>query len=197
MMQADTSMAVIQPIRRPSPLVWLTKSLVPALLAVSVANATEQATVDEVIAKVQEAAVYLHDKGQAAYPDFNNNARWVWKDSYVFVFSCQDDRMIAHPLRPDLVGRPILSMEDEKGNKLFEDLCEAGEASGGGWVEYWWPRPGEAKASRKISYTQKTEVSFQPDTRVGAGIYYEDDDMSVEKLNDMVQNQDSTRVDAP
>ena len=47
----------------------------------------DAATAEGVIAKVHEAAKYLHDKGQAAFPDFNNNARWVWKDSYVFVYS--------------------------------------------------------------------------------------------------------------
>jgi len=141
------------------------------------------ATVPEVIVKVNEAANYLHDRGQAGFSDFNNNARWVWKDSYVFVFSCRDNRMIAHPLRPDLVGKPIMQMEDEHGNMFFEQLCEAGEGSDGGWVEYWWPRPGEGKASRKVSFTRSTQVSFQPDVRVGAGVY--DDEMSVEELNQL------------
>lgn len=142
---------------------------------------TDKASAEEVIAKVQEAANYLHDKGQAAYSDFNKNARWVWKDSYVFIYSCRDDRMIAHPLRPDLIGRPILQMEDDKGTRLFEKLCAASDKPNGGWVEYLWPKPGEGKASRKITYTLKTEVSFQPDVRVGAGIY--DDSLSVEQLD--------------
>jgi signal transduction histidine kinase len=155
----------------------------------------DAATAEEVIAKVHEAAKYLHDKGQAGFPDFNNNARWVWKDSYVFVYSCRDNKMIAHPLRPDLVGKPILQMEDDKGNMLFQKLCEAGKQAAGGWVEYWWPKPGEAKASRKISYTQSTEVSFQPDVRVGAGIY--DDAMSVEELNKLAQQAMEPKKDAP
>ena len=82
------------------------------------------ATPDEVVSKVHEAAKYLHDKGQAGFPDFNNNANWVWKDSYVFVFSCRDNKMIAHPLRPDLVGKPILQMEDDKGNLLFKSSAK-------------------------------------------------------------------------
>ncbi|MBB4287754.1 cache domain-containing protein [Roseospira goensis] len=158
-------------------------------------SSSPSATVDEVIAKVLEAARFLHDKGQAGFSDFNNSARWVWKDSYVFVFSCLDDRMIAHPLRPDLVGRPILQMVDEQGNMLFEDLCAAGEAPDGGWVEYWWPRPGEARASRKISYTKSTPVSFQRDVRVAAGIY--DDSMTVEELNERAERAVTPQKDAP
>ena len=159
------------------------------------ASGPDAATPDEVIAKVHEAAKYLHDKGQAGFPDFNNNARWVWKDSYVFVFSCRDNKMIAHPLRPDLVGKPILQMEDEKGNRLFQKLCEVGNNTGGGWVEYWWTKPGEAKASRKISYVHSAEVSFKPDIQVGAGIY--DDKMSVEELNKLAVQGKQQKKDAP
>ncbi len=168
-----------------------------AALTLTAPAAAEEpsATVDEVIAKVLEAAKFLHDKGQAGFSDFNNSARWVWKDSYVFVFSCRDDRMIAHPLRPDLVGRPILQMEDEKGTLLFQDLCAAGEDTDGGWVEYWWPRPGEAKASRKISYTNRTQVSFQPDVRVAAGIY--DESMTVEQLDALAEKAVTPMKDSP
>jgi signal transduction histidine kinase len=170
-------------------------TMTASALAADEAAQDASATADEVIAKVLEAARFLHDKGQAGFSDFNNNADWVWKDSYVFVFSCLDDRMIAHPLRPDMVGRPILQMEDEQGNRLFQDLCAAGEAPEGGWVEYWWPRPGEAKASRKISYTISTEVSFQPDVRVGAGIY--DESMSMEDLDTLAAQSVRPTKDAP
>jgi len=158
-------------------------------------NGAGTATVEEVVTKVDEAALYLRDKGQAAFSDFNTSARWVWKDSYVFVFSCLENRMIAHPLRPDLVGRPILQMEDEQGNMLFQKLCDVGDDAEGGWVEYWWPKPGEAKASRKITYTRSTQVSFRPDVRVGAGIY--DAERSVESLDEMVAGGNGPRKDAP
>lgn len=50
---------------------------------------TSTASAEEVVAKIYEAAQYLHDKGLAGFADFNNNkdARWVWKDSYVFVLA--------------------------------------------------------------------------------------------------------------
>ena len=167
-------------------------ALAPAWAGAADPNA---ATAEEVIAKVQEAAQYLHDKGQAGFPDFNNNARWVWKDSYVFVFSCRDNKMIAHPLRPDLIGRPILQMQDDKGNHLFQALCVASDKAGGGWVEYLWPKPGEGNASRKITYALKTSVSFQPDVREAAGIY--EANTTVEQLNKMAAQSSGVRKDAP
>lgn len=83
------------------------------------------ATSDEVVTKVHEAVQYLKDKGLAGFSDFNNNkdARWVWKDSYVFVYSCRDNVMIAHPLRPDMVGKPILQMKDDKGSTCCFRTC--------------------------------------------------------------------------
>ncbi len=159
----------------------------------SAANATP----DEVVTKVHEAVQYLNDKGLAGFSDFNNNkdARWVWKDSYVFVYSCRDNVMIAHPLRPDMVGKPILQMKDDKDHLLFQDMCKTGANRDGGWVEYWWPKPGEAKASRKISFVHSAEVSFKPDIQVGAGIY--DDKMSVEELNKLATQAKQPQKDAP
>ncbi|AFL73928.1 cache domain-containing protein [Thiocystis violascens] len=146
----------------------LTLSTAPAM-----SWAADAASAEEVVAKVREAVHYLNEKGLAGFSDFNNNkdARWVWKDSYVFVYSCREDVMIAHPLRPDLVGKPILQMRDDQDHPLFQDLCKAGANKDGGWVEYWWPKPGEAKASRKISYAHSAAVSFKSDIQVGAGIY--------------------------
>ncbi|MDS4031071.1 MAG: calcium:proton antiporter, partial [Candidatus Contendobacter sp.] len=61
--------------------------------ALTLAADPSAATPDEVITKVHEAVQYLNDKGLAGFSDFNNNkdARWVWKDSYVFVYSCRDN----------------------------------------------------------------------------------------------------------
>ncbi len=158
---------------------------------------SNSATPDEVIVKVHEAVQYLNNKGLAGFSDFNNNkdARWVWKDSYVFVYSCRDNVMIAHPLRPDMVGKPILQMKDDKDKPLFKEMCKAGANKDGGWVEYWWPKPGEAKASRKISFVHGAEVSFKPDIQVGAGIY--DDKMSVEDLNKLATQAKQIKKDAP
>jgi len=155
------------------------------------------ATAQEVVGKVREAVQYLNEKGLAGFSDFNNNkdARWVWKDSYVFVYSCRDDVMIAHPLRPDLVGRPILQMRDDKDHPLFQDLCKAGANPNGGWVEYWWPKPGEAKASRKISYAHSAAVSFKSDIQVGAGIY--DDKLTPEDLSKMIEESAAPQKAVP
>jgi signal transduction histidine kinase len=165
--------------------------------AVALAADPTAATPQEVVTKVQEAVQYLNDKGLAGFADFNNNkdARWVWKDSYVFVYSCRDNVMIAHPLRPDLVGKPILQMRDDKDKQLFREMCRAGDGHDGGWVEYWWPKPGEGRASRKVSFVHTAQVSFKADIQVGAGIY--DDKMSVEALDKLAAQLRQPKKDVP
>lgn len=155
------------------------------------------ATPAEVVTKVREAVQYLNAKGLAGFADFNNNkdARWVWKDSYVFVYSCRENVMIAHPLRPDLVGRPILQMRDDKDRSVFQELCKAGAKKNGGWAEYWWPKPGEAKASRKISYAHSAAVSFKSDIQVGAGIY--DDTLTPTELDKIAEESAKLQKAAP
>jgi len=40
--------------------------------------------------------------------------------------------------------------------------------AGAGWSEYWWPKPGEEDASRKLTYIMK--VAGQ-DLYIGCGYY--------------------------
>lgn len=168
-----------------------------AVPATTWADDSTTATPQEVVTKVREAVQYLNAKGLAGFSDFNNNkdARWVWKDSYVFVYSCRDDVMIAHPLRPDLVGKPVLQMRDDKDHPIFQDLCKAGEKPHGGWVEYWWPKPGEARASRKISYAHSAPVSFKSDIQVAAGIY--DDKLTPDELDQIANDASKPQKAVP
>jgi cytochrome c len=161
------------------------------------AEATESATPEEVIAKVNQAAKYLHEKGDSAVAEFNaKTSQWIWKDSYVFIYNCQQNRMIAHPFRPDLVDKPILQIKDTKGTLLFQKLCEAGKSKNGGWVEYYWDKPGDTVPSRKISYALSADVSFKVGIQVGAGIY--DDKATLEQLTGLIGKMtDPSQFPAP
>ena len=149
------------------------------------AQGVESATPQEVVTKVMEAVQHLQQKGNAGYSDFNAlNSRWVWKDSYVFVYNCAKNVMVAHPLRPDLVGRPLLQIKDSNNKLIFKELCAAGSKPRGGWVEYAWPRPGEGGVSRKISYAHAADISFEYGVQVAAGVY--NNELSVEELTKLL-----------
>jgi cytochrome c len=151
------------------------------------APATEEAaTPEEVITKVWSAAKFLQDKGASGFASLNSkDGPWVWKDTYVFAFDCRLDRMVAHPLRPDLVGRPIMQITDNNGKYIFKDLCKIGSQPRGGWVEYVWTKPGAGRVSRKLSYTLTADVAFSTGIQVAAGVY--DDKLSVVELTQLTE----------
>lgn len=75
--------------------------------------------------------------------------------------------MAAH-FKADLIGKPLASLKDVKGNPAFELLCTATQSPSGTWAEYWIPKPGEKDGSRKISYG--FQVIGTPYV-VGAGVF--------------------------
>jgi len=166
-------------------------ALIGVLLAIgfgsaAVAAGPEFATPEEAIAKVREAVRFLHDKGASGFAEFNNSAgRWVWKDSYVFVYDCRLDKMIAHPMRPDLVGRSVMQITDNNGKVIFKELCKAGEQARGGWVEYLWPKPGAGNLSRKLSYALAADIAFATGIQVSAGVY--DEKLTLPELGKLLE----------
>ena len=79
---------------------------------------------------------------------------------------------LAHP-NPKLIGADLSDLKDPNGKRLFVEFVQAVEKSGGGFVDYLWPKPGHEKPVAKISYVK----GFQPwGWIVGSGIYIDDVD---------------------
>jgi cytochrome c len=156
----------------------------------------ESATPEEVVSKVWAASRFLNEKGASGFASFNSkDGPWVWKDSYVFVYDCRLDRMVAHPMRPDLVGRSLMQISDNNGKFIFKELCKAGEDPRGGWVEYLWTKPGAGGVSRKISYAKGADIAFASGIQVAAGVY--DDKVSVADLTKLTDRMsDPTKYPA-
>ena len=146
------------------------------------AIAQDKATAQEVVAKVREAASTLSKTGDVA--QFNQKqSPWVWKDTYVFVENCDKKAVAANPLHPDIVGKELMSIKDAKSGKSLypdpESFCKrVQEKPSGVWTEYWWPKPGEKEASRKVSYHLAAKGTPYV---VSAGVY--DDKATIAELS--------------
>jgi methyl-accepting chemotaxis protein len=80
-------------------------------------------------------------------------------------------RMVMHPMKPELDGKDLSTNADPTGKKIFVAFVDEVRRSGGGFVEYQWPKPGQARPSPKLSYVQ----GFAPwGWVVGSGIYVDD-----------------------
>ena len=144
----------------------------------TVAVGQDKATAQEVVAKVREAASTLSKTGDLA-PFNQKQGLWVWKDTYIFVEDCDKKVQVAHPIKPELVGKDFMSIKDTKGKNVFpEGFCEAAKKPSGVWFEYWWPKPGEKEGSRKLAYGLSAKGTPYV---VAAGIY--DDKATIAELS--------------
>ncbi|MBI4632592.1 MAG: cache domain-containing protein [Deltaproteobacteria bacterium] len=80
-------------------------------------------------------------------------------------------RMIMHPFKPELDGQDLSDYKDPNGKRLFVAFVNACRGGGAGFVDYYWPKPGESKPVPKISY-----VKAFPEWGwiIGSGIYLND-----------------------
>ena len=87
---------------------------------------------------------------------------------YIFVLDSRGT-MLAHPDK-SLVGKNLWNLEDVNGKKHVQELIEAAK-NGGGFVDYYWTKPGEKEPSPKLSYA----MYFEPwDWIIITGIYIDD-----------------------
>ncbi len=82
-----------------------------------------------------------------------------------------DARMVMHPTKPELDGKDLSAYEDPKGRRIFQSFAEIGRTSGGGFLNYDWPKPGSSRAVPKVSFVQAV-----PEWKwvVGSGVYLDD-----------------------
>ncbi len=170
------------------------KMLLAAGLAVALgagaAVAEDGATPEEVIAKVRDAAAQLARDGAGGLEAIGaEGSPYIWKDTYVFVYDCAADLIVAHAVAASR-GITISGLEDADGKAYGADLCDAAKVPGGSWADYVWPKPVPAAegelaytedAFRKVSYM--LAVEGQP-YQVGAGIY--NDALSLADLDALV-----------
>ena len=142
-----------------------------AVLSVSSGAAWAQgksATPQEVVQKVHAAAMDLSKQGAAGLATFKQKqSDYVWADTYVFVSDCVQKKNAAHPILANLIGTDLTAIKDPSGKVIGPLFCED-HGGKGYWVEYQWPKPGEEKAFRKLTYTEP--VPGTPYS-VSAGIY--------------------------
>ena len=149
------------------------KTLAPAaimligILAFAPVQASANEMVKELKAKVEQASQFLAEKGQDGLPEFKGQENRWKSEPYIFVYDLTGT-IIGHAANPKLVGKNLMGLKDVKGNMFAAEFVGIAKEKGKGWSEYWWPKPGEKKASLKVSYIMKVPGY---DMLVGAGLY--------------------------
>lgn len=88
---------------------------------------------------------------------------YFWADDY-------DGINLINPPNPGTEGKSRIDMKDINGKELIREIIQHGR-EGGGYTDYWYPKPGETEANRKRSYSK----AFEPYRWViGTGNYVDD-----------------------
>ncbi|ABD88921.1 methyl-accepting chemotaxis protein [Rhodopseudomonas palustris] len=91
-------------------------------------------------------------------------------NDYFFVSDLQN-RMVMHPISPQLNGQDVGDTKDADGKQLFVEMSDLVRRDGGGFVDYQWAKPGAQKPSPKLTYV----IGFAPwGWVIGTGVYIDD-----------------------
>ncbi len=165
----------------------ITYPLLLALLLSSLVLAAEQQkftpknnSPEEIFGYLEKAVHLIQQKGEKAYDELTDpDGPWVDGNWYLYINS-YDGYNVAH-LNKNMVGKYFISVRDKMGHAFFAELQRAAMSkTGSGWVEFWWPKPGEIEQSRKIGF-----VMSIPGQRlwIGTGVY----DMTDEEIKKLPQ----------
>ena len=140
--------------------------------AACAASASTKPVPAMIIAKVDAAAALVAKDGKAAFASFRGkDSPFIFAGTYIWIHDLTG-KMQLHPIMHKTEGKSMIGLKDNTGKALFVEMNALVEAKGQGWVDYWWPKPGDDKTkySHKVSYV-KLAKHADGDFVVGCGIY--------------------------
>ncbi|WP_027214365.1 methyl-accepting chemotaxis protein [Burkholderia sp. WSM2232] len=76
------------------------------------------------------------------------------KDGYITVCDSQAV-IVVHPLKPEVAGKSMADMTDTNGKRFYADLIGTARQPQGGFVSYYWPKPGGEAPIEKLAYSKR------------------------------------------
>lgn len=116
-------------------------------------------------------------------------ARWMRYDNenYLWIDTAEGDNLVLYG-NEKVEGTNRLDFVDNNGTKLIEELIKIGK-SGGGYLDYWFPKPGETEAVRKRGYVEYNEFF---NWNVGTGNFVD----NIEEQLLVIENSYNSKFDA-
>ena len=140
----------------------------PPALAQQSPPASAQAK--QVQALVEKAAALVNEKGKAAFAEFRQpDSEWFHGTTYLFAYDMQAN-VLLNPAFPEREGTNVTGGKDARGKLLHQAIIETAESKGSGWVDYWFPKPGQKEPSQKWTYVQKVNIDGVPGL-IASGFY--------------------------
>ncbi len=83
---------------------------------------------------------------------------------YVYDYTCIN---IAHAIQKDIQGKNLCNHKDTKGKFVIRELSAKAQ-NGGGYVDFYWVKPGATGEKKKLGYVEPIPGT---DYFIGSGVY--------------------------
>ncbi len=137
------------------------------------ARAINEMTAPKLVQLVNDGAMMLEKKGEAAFSEFRKKESiWFSGDTYFFVWDMNGNRRF-HAADPDLEGKNGRDEKDVLGRpygKMFLEI--ASSKSGEGWAHYMYPQPGQIFPTWKSVYLKRIIFPNGQKQLIGCGSYH-------------------------
>jgi len=143
-------------------------ALLALCLAVPGSTASEFGTREEAVAMVKRVERMFAQAGaEATFKAVNDKSDRDFhdRDLYPFIYDLNGVN-VAHGARPALIGKNLISIKDQSGVYLIQEMIAIAKGRGSGWIDYKWPNPITDKIEDKSSYVERMGDYF-----VGVGVY--------------------------
>ncbi|MFA5143589.1 MAG: cache domain-containing protein [Candidatus Omnitrophota bacterium] len=119
---------------------------------------------------VNEAVALVEREGRKAFGALRDkSSQFVFLGTYIFIDTPQGIEVVNGGF-PDVENKNLFDYKDPAGKYLTREVINTAVTKGAGWVDYLWPKPGEAASSRKHTYVKKAVYGDEV-FAVGAGAY--------------------------
>ena len=116
------------------------------------------------------AGTLSKEEAQKQAIEIIRNLRYA-KDGYFTISS--GTLSVMHPIKPENNNKDLVDLKDPKGTYVYREIAAAAALPEGGFVNYYWSRPGSTEPVPKLSRV----VSYKPwNWSVTTGVYVDDID---------------------
>lgn len=140
------------------------RRVIAFLLFVAMAATASPVAAEELAASRQAAFamvkrvqdVFKRDGFDATIAAVNDRSTTKFHDAdlYVFIYD-KEGVCLANGGRPALVGKNLISLKDQDGKYLIQEMHAIAYGPGSGWLVYKWPSPITNKIEDRGAYIEK------------------------------------------
>ena len=121
---------------------------------------------------VNKAAALIEKEGKSAFPEFRKrDSEWWHDNTYLFIYD-EHLNVLLNPAFPNREGSNPHGETDANGKAFHDEFLKVVRSKGSGWVDYMFPKPGQAQPSHKWGYVKGARMNGAL-VIIGAGFYPE------------------------